>query len=50
MPESIISQMVNLLFIYSTKKPTDKNKAKNWLPTPADGFRMTPRFMDQNIL
>jgi len=33
-----------LTFYLQHKKPTDKNKAKNWLPTPADGFRMTPRF------
>ena len=33
-----------LIFYLQHKKPTDANQLKNWLPTPADGFRMTPRF------
>jgi hypothetical protein len=35
----------NMLVIYlQHEKPTDPNQFKNWLPTPAGGFRMTPRF------
>lgn len=33
-----------LVIYLQHEKPTDANKAKNWLPTPAEGFRMTPRF------
>jgi hypothetical protein len=33
-----------LVIYLQTDKPTDANQAKNWLPTPAEGFRMTPRF------
>ncbi len=35
----------NKLILYlQHKKPIDPNQLKNWLPTPAEGFRMTPRF------
>jgi hypothetical protein len=35
----------NKLILYlQNKKPTDPKQLKNWLPTPAEGFRMTPRF------
>jgi len=35
----------NKLILYlQNKKPTDAKQLKNWLPTPAEGFRMTPRF------
>jgi len=33
-----------LVIYLQHEKPTNENHAKNWLPTPAEGFRMTPRF------
>jgi hypothetical protein len=33
-----------LVLYLQNEKPTNVNQAKNWLPTPAQGFRMTPRF------
>ncbi len=35
--------MVSLFFLQH-EKPTDVNKIKNWLHTPAEGLRITPRF------
>jgi hypothetical protein len=35
----------NKLVLYlQNKKPADPKQLKNWLPTPDEGFRMTPRF------
>ena len=37
--------MKGTLAIYiQHEKPSDLEQAKNWLPAPADGFRVTARF------
>jgi hypothetical protein len=33
-----------LVIYMQHEKPTDPEQLKNWLPTPAEGFRLTPRF------
>jgi hypothetical protein len=33
-----------LVIYMQHEKPSDPQQLKNWLPTPAEGFRLTPRF------
>jgi hypothetical protein len=33
-----------LVIYMQHEKPSDPQQVKNWLPTPAEGFRLTPRF------